>query len=371
MDTGATRDHPDLHDPVWDRAAGALAGAAAATARSTPVPAPLARLIRAALTDLNAGTALPHPPPDPLDHAWAQALRTLVLTAAPPRTLLEHTPADRPPSASWRALTRTPVPAHDPARGIFACHHLTRAVRSAHAAAGDLTAMYTGALAGARWGFSALPLRSLRHLAADPHTLVTDALTAARGHRTSSWPHAPIRTGPSRRLPPFAVPHPLDDQVLLGNLDHLRTHPDSADAAVSLCRTHPDDAPHLPARDWTRVWLHDRPGANPNLHFALDEAAAAVATLRAEGKRVLLHCWAGASRTPAVAARYAAAHLGAPALPTLALLIRTVGGHLDNPTLARAVAALSGQDLPEAAAHLFPDGIPPRRPELPEPHNTG
>ncbi|WP_306367541.1 protein phosphatase [Nocardiopsis sp. CC223A] len=373
----------DVREPVWDRAMGVLTGAAAATALVgadpgllarflDPAPSPPARL--AAL----ARTALDHRSPpvaDPLDRAWTDALRTLVRTgAAPDRSPdLEHAPVDDPRGASWLALARTPVPDHAPHRGSFACTHLVDAVWAAYTASGDLAAMYTGALAGARWGLSAVPLQALRVLSGtvDPHTLLVDTFALARGPRADRWPHAGVLVAEPRRLPPFAVPHPLDPEVLLGNIDHLRAHPETVDAVVSLCRTHPTDAPHLAPADWIRVWLHDSPRVNANLHFALDEAAAAVAALRAEGKRVLLHCWAGASRTPAVAARYAAAGLGAPVLPALALLIRTVGGHLDNPALARAVARLSGHDLTDPAATLFPDGIPPRRADLPDPRITG
>ncbi|CAL9349782.1 hypothetical protein SUDANB121_00453 [Nocardiopsis dassonvillei] len=373
----------DVREPGWDRALGVLAGAAAATALVgadpslaarflAPAPSPPARLAALARTALDHRTP---PPDDPLDRAWTDALRSLVRTGAAPERSpdLEHTAADDPRGVSWRALTRTPVPRHAPHRGSFACTHLVDAVWTAYTASGDLAAMYTGALAGARWGLSAVPLQALRVLSGtvDPHTLVTDTFTLVRGPRTDRWPHASVLADHPRRLPPFAVPHPLDPGVLLGNIDHLRARPETVDAAVSLCRTHPGDAPHLAPADWIRVWLHDDPRANTNLHFTLDEAAAAVAALRAEGKRVLVHCWAGASRTPAVAARYAAAGLGAPVLPALTLLIRTVGGHLDNPALARAVAHLSGHDITDPAATLFPDGVPPRRADLPAPHVTG
>ncbi|CAL9356716.1 protein phosphatase [Nocardiopsis dassonvillei] len=375
----------DFHDPASDRAVGALFGAPTAAAlvgtppslaaHATGPGTAHARLVRAALTDLTGPDQPPRPPGDPVEHAWAAALRTAARTGALPSfaPALEHTTADDPLGASWRALTRTRRPAEDPARGSFACTHLVEAVWSAYAAAGDRAALHTGTLAAALWGASALPLHALRRLSetTDPHTLTTTALTTARGPHPTLWPEHPVLVDEPRRLPPFAVPHPLDPGVLLGNLDHLRAHPETVDAAVSLCRTHPSDAPHLPAADWVRVWLHDRRGANSHPHFTLDEAAAAVAALRAEGKRVLLHCWAGASRTPAVATRYAVAALGAPVLPTLAAMIRTVGGHLDNPSLSTAVARLSGVDLPDPAATLFPEGVPPRRPELPEPHITG
>lgn len=368
--------HPDpkrdYRHPEPDRAAGALLGplVAAALMGAPPTTDPtLTHLIHTALQDALTTAAPADLPQDPTARAWAHTLRTLVRTGQRPARpeALEHTPDQDPHGISWQALSRTPLPAHDPARGAFACAHLVDAIGAAHRTGGDTAALYTGALAGARWGASALPLQALRRLSehTDPHTLITTALQAITTRfDPAQWPHAPLTREDRQRFTPFAVPHPLDPHVLLGNLAHLRHHPTATDAVVSLCRTHPHDAPHLPGPDWVRVWLHDSPGANPNLHYTLDQAAAAVATLRAEGKSVLLHCWAGASRTPAVAARYAITALGAPPLPTMTTLITAVGGHLDNPTLSQAVAHLSGIDLPDPAHTLF-DGHPPqRRPDL-------
>src|ERR1700755_1459434 len=65
-----------------------------------------------------------------------------------------------------------------------------------------------------------------------------------------------------------------------------------------------------PVGNQVQVWLVDQPGANANTAFALDQAAQMVAALRDEGHRVLLHCAAGQSRTPAAAARYAMIRTG-------------------------------------------------------------
>lgn len=371
---------PEVHDPAKDRAAGALLGVGVA-ADLVGAPPPLERsgpsrhvadLVLRALHDLGAGPDLADPPPQRTELSWAQALRHLVRTATPPDSVPELERGENACGASWRALRHTPPPHQDMERGTFACTHLMEAIRSA-ATTTNAAALHTGALAGALWGASALPTRALRQLSrtSDPHELLTRALIAAHGSHPDHWPQAPIRTRPEQRLAPFVVPHPLDEHVLLGNLDFLRTKPE-VDAVVSLCRVHPHDAPDLPGTDWVRVWLHDRPGANTNVHFTLQEAADAVGTFRAEGKRVLVHCWAGASRTPAVAARYAATTLNAPVLPTLRELIVLVGGHLDNPELARTVAALSGLDLPsDPVPFLFPEGLPPRRTDLPSSHISG
>lgn len=52
------------------------------------------------------------------------------------------------------------------------------------------------------------------------------------------------------------------------------------------------------------------PAANPNLDFVLCDMAAAIRAWRDDGKTVYLHCVAGESRTPTVAAAYLADRLG-------------------------------------------------------------
>ena len=85
---------------------------------------------------------------------------------------------------------------------------------------------------------------------------------------------------------------------------------------VSLCRLGGAEVPAPGVRppDHVEVWLIDSagPGRNPNLDLVLPQAADTVAALRAEGRTVLVHCVEAVSRTPAVAARYAARHLGIP-----------------------------------------------------------
>ena len=59
-------------------------------------------------------------------------------------------------------------------------------------------------------------------------------------------------------------------------------------------------------------WLVDREGYNLDPEFVLSDAADTIAELRAEGKTVLLHCWAAQSRTPSAAIAYSVKHLGVP-----------------------------------------------------------
>ena len=95
----------------------------------------------------------------------------------------------------------------------------------------------------------------------------------------------------------------------LGSLRALEDLPAEIDAVVSLCRVGTKQTD----REQVEFWLIDKPNANPNLDFILRDAADTVAALRAEGKTVLVHCFEGRSRTPAVGSAYSVLHLGRPA----------------------------------------------------------
>ncbi|MCK9871653.1 ADP-ribosylglycohydrolase family protein [Nocardiopsis dassonvillei] len=216
--------------------------------------------------------------------------------------------------AAWSAITRTPVPTHDPAQGTFAADHfrlaLEAAVRAGHDT--DTVAAIAGSLLGAHWGASAIPWHWQRIVHGWPNITSRDLtglgtrLTAHYSPDMSEWPIRARQPRHSDALAPFQVPHPHDDGVILGNLALADLDPADldVDAVVSLCRTGTDDFAHIPNEDHIKIWLVDRVGANRHVHFALDQAARAVHTLRAEGKRVLLHCAAGRSRTPTAGARY-------------------------------------------------------------------
>jgi len=94
--------------------------------------------------------------------------------------------------------------------------------------------------------------------------------------------------------------HPHDDGLVLGGYDAVAAG--GYDAVVSLCRMGRADL----GVEHVNVWLSDTTAEqNPNLEFVLADTAELVRQLRSEGKRVLLHCVEGSSRTPSVAARYA------------------------------------------------------------------
>ena len=84
---------------------------------------------------------------------------------------------------------------------------------------------------------------------------------------------------------------------------------------MSLCRIGVADLADagVAPEDHLEVWLidADEQHSNPNLGFVLRDTVDAIEELRAEGKRVLVHCVAAHNRTPALARAYAARKLGA------------------------------------------------------------
>jgi hypothetical protein len=104
---------------------------------------------------------------------------------------------------------------------------------------------------------------------------------------------------------PTLVRHPYDDGVWLGDALALDDLPPDVTAVVSLCLLGSEQVP--PGIEHVGFRLIDEadPESNPNLDFVLADAAETVATLRAEGHVVLLHCVAAQSRTPTVAIAYA------------------------------------------------------------------
>lgn len=273
--------------------------------------------------------------------------------------LLSVTPIfDEPAVASllsaWSAITTTPRVATSPSAGTFDCQHLQHALASAATAR---TAAAAGALLGALWGASAIPARWQLLLSGPIGLRASDLvrlaiLAAWRGRPDASgWPAASHHS-PEIGIKPIMVRHPHDPGLLLGNLA-LATASGRAelgvDAVVSLCRTGTlDFAQCAASAARLQVWMVDYPGDNAHPHFVVDQAAVAVAELRAQGKKVLLHCSAGRSRTPAVAARYATQALGVPPTPALDALRAALGpaGMRINPELRAVLYELAGEEVP-------------------------
>jgi ADP-ribosylglycohydrolase len=246
--------------------------------------------------------------------------------------------------AAWSAITRTRVPDDDLPNGVFRCDHFRDALNAAVGAGNDTdtVAAVAGGLLGARWGVSGIPLAWQRivhgwggHRSAD---LIRMALLTAGDGRPDrvGWPGCDRMESPISWS--LATVHPDDDGVVLGNL-LTDTTLSGVDAVVSLCRVGQKQFDEIPAGNQVQVWLVDQPGANANTACALDQAARMVAAMRDEGHKVLLHCAAGQSRTPAVAARYAMVRTGrsgAEALGEMRELL-TEHGYLVNAELGRVV----------------------------------
>lgn len=325
--------------------------------------------------------------PDPLAGdacvLWCAAIRSAIVhgTAHGPAAGLDLIPEDRrsgwahhlgeawsrPPSsfhrngfcvtalqAAWSAVAHTPFRA-GPGSGRLACQQLQDALAAAVRTGDDTdtTAASAGALLGAGWGASAIPARWLRDVHGWPGMRAADlvrlsVLCATRGTDDElGWPSAPRRPPAPDRVPDPA-PHPCDEGVILGSLG---TDPAiaGADAVVSLCQVGWADFPAIAPRDHLQIWLAGHPGDNNNPHYVIDQAARAVAALRAEGKRVFLHCDTGQSRTPAVAARYAAITAGLDPGEALGQVCAAIGRPVSrvNPELRAAVYELAGQPSPD------------------------
>lgn len=251
--------------------------------------------------------------------------------------------------AAHAAVVQTPVPDDGPA-----CRHLERALRTAVAVGDDTdtVAAIAGQLVGARWGVSAVPLAWRRMLHGWPGHTTRDlvrlgVLAAKRGRPDpAGWPASENLAGYYDRAnphPPVAVALPDDPGLVVGNVaglpEALNDH--DVDAVVSLCRMGggevPDGVEHL------EVMLVDREGANPNLDFVLADTVEGLLALRAEDKRVFLHCVAGTSRTPAVAAAYLCRRLGIPGRDALDRVRQVIDHAPHNNDLLAAVRRLPGR----------------------------
>lgn len=177
----------------------------------------------------------------------------------------------------------------------------------------DTVAAIAGALAGARFGLSQIPLSWQRRVHGWPgyrtNDLVRLAILATRRGTSDSrgWPAGDRVLDPTfRHTAP--VRHPHDEGVWLGSQSALGMLPASVGAVVSLGRVGAQEVPD--GLESVRVWLIDAPGENLGLDYTLTEAADVVAELRAEGVEVFVHCAEARSRTSAVAALYAVRHRG-------------------------------------------------------------
>lgn len=213
--------------------------------------------------------------------------------------------------AAVAAVAATPVPDLRPLAASYPCLHLQDGLHAAVRIGDDTdtVAAIAGALLGARWGASAVSWRWRRLVhgwpGLDGRDLISLATKAVHRGRPdpAGWPDADdvvYDVGASSQV----VLHPYDDGVVIGTTS-TRGH--EAVAVVSMCRVGRRQTCFDGATEVVESRLMDSedPEANANLHFVLHDTADAVRGLRAEGKRVLLHCVAAQQRTPSVAVAYA------------------------------------------------------------------
>jgi ADP-ribosylglycohydrolase len=229
------------------------------------------------------------------------------------------------------------------------CRHLQDALAAAVRIGDDTdtVAAIAGALLGAYWGASAVPLRWKSMLHGWPgygvRDLVRLALLSARGGvcDSSGWPNA-LSLLPYYRenflLHDLVVALANDPGVRVGDVAGLEWLEGQTDVVVSLCRVGSEDTPT--GAEGHEIWLMDEPGAghNPNLDFVLQDVAAQIVGWRDEGRTVFIHCVRAESRTPAVAAAYLAHRLGVSGVEALARVKEVLPGCRPNPDF---VAALS------------------------------
>ncbi|MHB1535832.1 MAG: ADP-ribosylglycohydrolase family protein [Acidimicrobiales bacterium] len=247
--------------------------------------------------------------------------------------------------AAHAAITQTPVPEDRP------CAHL-RAALGAAVSIGhdtDTVAAIAGAVLGARWGASALPMAWRCQLHGWPGYRVVDlirlAVLAARDGRCDdqAWPSAQHLVGyydTHHRCAPIALGLPDDPGIILGNVAGLAELPEPVDVVVSLCRLGSED---VPARtEHHEMFLIDSPDPadNPNLDFVLADLADMIGVWRNQGRTVLIHCVRAESRTPTVAAAYLAQRFALSARQALERVETVLPDARPNPGFAGALDRL-------------------------------
>jgi len=249
---------------------------------------------------------------------------------------------------AWSAITRTAMPDGGDLERQPGDHlrlALEAAVRGGRDT--DTVAAIAGALLGARWGSSALPAPWRRVVHGWPGIAVTElglrGLAVAQRIGEGTWPLVDRKDYAHLGVPTSIVAHPHDPGVMLGNAGVLDDLPEGIDAVVSLCQVGRGHPAHVAPGNHVQVWLVDKtdPAENPNLDLALREAVDLIATLRAEGHTVLLHCAAGQSRTPPVAAAYAIRHLAADRTTALDQVCAALPSAAPNAALSAAVARIT------------------------------
>jgi ADP-ribosylglycohydrolase len=263
---------------------------------------------------------------------WAAVL--VEAEVGPPSRFIENGWVVGAMQAAWSAIVHTPV------SQVLPCRHLQDSLATAIGIGNDTdtVAAIAGALLGARWGASAVPQEWQAPLhgwgvptgsdqrSGGAAALVALATLTVRGGRPDShgWPTGERVDYTDWGVRGTCVPHPAVAGVWIGDAGALDGLPGEIDAVVSLCRIGTAQVPDGAASYHVRI-IDSTPEDNPNLDFVIDDAARTVLRLRDQGRRVFLHCVAGQSRTPTVAARVAVLD-GIPLAQALRDVVRVLPG---------------------------------------------
>jgi ADP-ribosyl-[dinitrogen reductase] hydrolase len=247
--------------------------------------------------------------------------------------------------AALASIIQTPVPTGD-----RACEHLVNAIETAVRCGSDTdtVAAIAGALLGARWGETAIPLRwrAVLHgkrVYGEPELTVKDlevlARRATKGGRGDDvdWP------GCAKLVPHYLKSGSNDhttyvdiEGVHFGNVAGLAPALNAgADVVISLCRMGTEDVPK--DREHVVIGLIDTVAEdNPNLAFVLADTVDVVAAHVDKGRKVYVHCVGAQNRTPAVAATYLVRHHGKSVEDALEEVYRGLRSQ-PQPFLSRAI----------------------------------
>lgn len=194
----------------------------------------------------------------------------------------------------------------------------------------DSVAAVTGAIAGARAGIGNIPSRWLTYV----HGYLTHpdgTLQRYNGLRLQRLAHSLLGDSFNHdddTDEPYRQPAELTPGLWLTNRAGARTV--AADSAVvSLCRI--DDTMRKPIR--REVYLIDQAGnKNPALVNVIDDALESIETLLNDGHNVVLHCFAGKSRTALVATAWLLRQGHSLAQARAIMAERWPIAHYDNPS---------------------------------------
>lgn len=154
----------------------------------------------------------------------------------------------------------------------------------------DTVAAVAGGLAGAVHGVQAIPSRWTTYL----HGRVPGELLRLEDFQRLTHELIGATTAPEQPPGPPLGPTEIAPGVLAASWSGAQTAP-TDHAVVSLCRVGTTFEHHPVRRE---LYLVDREGDhNPNLDAAVRDAVTTIDAFRAEGRRVVVHCHGGASRT--------------------------------------------------------------------------